>query len=130
MSVSLKLKAYAKTIGGREQLAIEAFADTLEIIPKTLAESAGMDAIDSLVALRSKHQGAAGKYMGIDVYNGKIADMKSAKVIEPLAIKNQAVTSATEAAEMLLRIDDIIAGTSKSSGPPAGMPPGGMEGMM
>ncbi|MFH1587845.1 MAG: thermosome subunit beta [Candidatus Diapherotrites archaeon] len=132
MEVSLKLKDYAKTVGGREQLAIELFSETLEIIPRTLAESAGMDAIDALVDLRSKHQGKTGKYMGIDVYKGKVADMKALKVIEPLAIKKQAVTSATEVAEMLLRIDDIVAGTSRSSGPPGGMPPGmgGMDGMM
>jgi chaperonin GroEL (HSP60 family) len=134
IEVAMKLREYAKKIGGREQLAIEAFAETLEIIPRTLAETAGMDPIDTLVALRSKHAEKDGKYTGVDVYNGKLANMKDAKVIEPLSVKTQAITSASEVAEMILRIDDLIAGTSKgpgpAAGPPMGMPPGGMGGMM
>ncbi|MFH0954862.1 MAG: thermosome subunit beta [Candidatus Micrarchaeota archaeon] len=126
-AVSHKLRQYANTVGGREQLAIEAFAETLEFIPRTLAESAGMDPLDTIVSLRSKHGQKDGKYFGVDVYEGKIANMKAQKVIEPLAIKIQAVTSASEVAEMILRIDDIIAGTSKPHGA-GGMPPG-MEGM-
>ncbi len=128
MEVAHKLREFSKTIGGREQLAIEAFADALEIIPRTLAESAGMDPIDTLVALRSKHTEKNGSAFGVDVYESKIVNMETRKVIEPLAIKIQAVTSASEVAEMILRIDDIIAGSSKSRGPP--MPPGGgMDGM-
>src|SRR3989338_9014752 len=127
IEVALKLREFAKTIGGREQLAIEAFADTLEIIPRTLAETAGMDPIDTIVALRAKHSGKDGKYIGVNVYNAGFANMKDKKVIEPLAVKTQAITSASEVAEMLLRIDDIIAATSK--GHAGGMPPGGMPGM-
>ncbi len=127
IEVALKLREFAKTIGGREQLAIDAFAETLEIIPRTLAETAGMDSIDTLVALRSQHKGKEGKYIGIDVYTGKLANMKQKKVIEPLGVKTQAVTSASEVAEMLLRIDDIIAASSKGgAGTGAGMPQGGM----
>ncbi|HNW05719.1 MAG TPA: thermosome subunit alpha [archaeon] len=129
IEVALRLKNFAKTVGGREQLAIEAFADVLEIIPKTLAESAGLDAIDTIVFLRSKHQDPANKALGIDVVNGIVADMKKKKVIEPIAVKTQAVTSATEVAEMILRIDDIIAGQSnRPRTPPMGM--GGMPGGM
>lgn len=127
IEVAMKLRDYAKGVGGREQLAIEAFAETLEIIPRTLAETAGMDPIDTLVGLRSRHAGKDGRYIGVDVYKASFANMKDAKVIEPLSVKTQAITSASEVAEMLLRIDDIIAGSSKSSG--GGMPPGGMGGM-
>ncbi|MDD3244589.1 MAG: thermosome subunit alpha [Candidatus ainarchaeum sp.] len=112
IDVSLKLKNFAKTIGGREQLAIEAFADVLDIIPKTLAESAGLDAIDTIVSLRSKHQDPINKGFGVDVVNGTIADMKKKNIIEPLNVKTQAIISATEVAELILRIDDIIAGQS------------------
>ncbi|MBI5553719.1 MAG: TCP-1/cpn60 chaperonin family protein [Candidatus Diapherotrites archaeon] len=128
VEVAMQLRNFAKTIGGREQLAIESFADSLEIIPRTLAETAGMDPIDSLVALRSRHLGKGGKYVGVDVYKATLVDMKLAKVLEPLTVKTQAIKSASEVAEMLLRIDDIIAGTSKSKGPPMGGP-GGMGGM-
>ena len=127
IEVALRLKNFAKGVGGREQLAIEAFAEVLEIIPKTLAESAGLDAIDTIVSLRSKHQDPLNKGFGVDVVNGTIADMKKKKVIEPIAVKTQAVISSTEVAEMILRIDDIIAGqSSKPRGPPMGMP-GGMD---
>ncbi len=127
IEVAMKLRDFAKGVGGREQLAIEAFAETLEIIPKTLAETAGMDPIDSLVGLRSKHSSKGGKTMGIDVYNGKIGDMKALKVLEPLSVKTQAITSGAEVSEMILRIDDLIAGSSKGKMPE--MPPGGMGGM-
>jgi len=128
MAVSMRLRNFAKTIGGREQLAIEAFAESLEIIPRTLAETAGMDPIDSLVTLRSKHSKKEGKYFGVNVYEGKISDMKNSKVIEPLSVKTQAIDSASEVAEMILRIDDIILGSSKPQMPPGGMG-GGMPGM-
>ncbi len=129
MSVSVKLKDYAKTVGGREQLAIEAFAESLEIIPRTLAETAGMDPIDALVELRSKHANK-GKGFGVNVHQGKIVDMKDSKVVEPLSVKTQAIDSASEVAEMILRIDDIILGSSRGQqrGPP--MDQGGMPGMM
>ncbi|VVC00335.1 Thermosome subunit [uncultured archaeon] len=122
-----KLRDYAKTVGGREQLAVEAFAEALEIIPRTLAETAGMDPIDTIVALRSKHSSKEGKWIGVNVYTSKLEDMKKNKVTEPLKVKTQAITSGSEVAEMLLRIDDIIAGSGKGKGPP--MPPGGMGGM-
>ncbi|MCX8158091.1 MAG: TCP-1/cpn60 chaperonin family protein [Candidatus Diapherotrites archaeon] len=117
VEVAIKLREYAPNVGGREQLAIEAFADALEVIPKTLAETAGMDTIDTIVKLRSKHKEKDGKYYGVDVFNGKIENMRKLRVIEPLSVKTQAITSASEVAEMLLRIDDIIAGSSKSKGP-------------
>jgi len=121
IEVARQLRDYATKVGGREQLAINAFADSLEVIPRTLAESAGMDAIDMLVGLRSEHD--KGKTnTGVDVLNAKISDMWAKGVIEPLKIKTQAIKSASEAAGMILRIDDVIA-SSKSSGPQ--MPPGG-----
>ena len=126
--VALRLREYAKTIGGREQLAIEAFSEALEIIPRTLAETAGMDSIDTLVALRSKHSKPDGKYFGVNVFTAKLEDMKKNKVLEPLKVKTQALTSGSECAEMLLRIDDIIAGSGKSRLPQGS--PGGMGGDM
>jgi thermosome len=130
VELALRLRAYASTVGGREQLAIEAFADAMEIIPKTLAENAGLDQIDSLVALRSAHEKGT-KSAGLDMDSGKAVDMLKLGVVEPLRVKTQAINSAAEAAVMILRIDDVIA--SKSGGP-GGMPggaggmPGGMGG--
>jgi thermosome len=125
--LSLKLREYADSVGGRAQLAIEAFAASMEIIPRTLAENAGLDAINLLVGMREAH--AAGrKTYGVDASAGKPTDMLKAGVVEPLRVKTQAISSAAEAAVMILRIDDIIA-SSKASGPGAGMPPGGMGGM-
>jgi len=131
VEVAMQLRDYAKTIGGREQLAIEAFADTLEEIPRTLAETAGMNPLDTLVGLRSKHMGKGGKHIGVDVLKSKLSDMRALNVIEPISVKAQAIISGSEVAEMILRIDDIIAGSSKGKGmemPPGGMPPG-MGGM-
>ena len=131
VEVSLRLKDYAGSVGGREQLAIEAFADALEVIPWTLAENAGLDAIDVLIALKSKHQGKKGRDIGIDVVSGKPTDMRALKVIEPLRVKTQAVKSAVEAANMILRIDDVIASrkmSEKEMKPPEGGH-GGMGGM-
>jgi thermosome len=130
-AISVKIRDYAKEIGGREQLAIEAFADALEIVPRTLAESAGMDPIDTLVKLRSQHAKGQ-KTMGVSIFKGKVEDMKSLDVLEPMKVKRQAIASASEAAGMILKIDDIIA-SSKPKGPagagPGGMPPGGMGDM-
>jgi thermosome len=125
--LSLRLREYAASVGGRGQLAIEAFASAMEIIPRTLAENAGLDAIDMLVALRAAHE-AGKKNFGLDVVAGKPADMLKAGVVEPLRVKTQAISSAAEAAVMILRIDDIIS-SSKSAAPGGGMPPGGMGGM-
>lgn len=118
IELSLRLREYAATVGGRAQLAIEAFANALEIIPRTLAENAGLDPIDMLVALRASHEkgGASAKYMGLDVFNAVSGDMLKAGVVEPLRVKTQAIASAAEAAVMILRIDDVIA-ASKSAGP-------------
>ena len=122
IEIAKRLKDYADAISGREQLAITAFAEALEVVPKTLAENAGLDSIDSLVDLRAAHENSI--YMGLDVFEGAVTDMNDAGVIEPHRVKKQAIQSASEAAEMILRIDDVIA----SSG--AGKPDmEGMEGM-
>ncbi len=125
------LRNYAESVGGREQLAINAFADALEVIPRTLAESAGMDPIDALVKLRTKHEKGEKNY-GVDVVSAGIADMINLGVIEPLKIKTQAIKSATEAAEMILRIDDTITASKINKGGSSSMPPSGagMGGMM
>jgi len=125
-----KIRNWSKSLEGREQLAAEKFAESLESIPITLSENAGMDPIDTLTNLRSK-QNKGEKWTGIDVMKGRVTNMKSSDIIEPLAVKNQIVSAATEAACMIIRIDDVIA-TTKSAGPPpgaeGGMPPG-MGGM-
>ena len=125
IELSLRLREYAASVGGRAQLAIEAFAAALEIIPRTLAENAGLDPIDMIVALRAAH-GKGQNTFGLDVFEGKPVDMLKEGVIEPLRVKTQAITSAVEAAGMILRIDDVIA-SAKSAAPP--MPPGGMDEM-
>ena len=107
--IAKHLRDYATTVGGREQLAIEAFAESIEVIPKTLAENAGLEPIDIMVELRAAHEKTDGQFMGVDVYNGKIVNMYEKGVIEPLAVKEQAIKSAAEAASMILRIDDVIA---------------------
>jgi chaperonin GroEL (HSP60 family) len=132
--VSNKLKEWTSALSGREQLAAEKFAESLEIIPLTLAENAGMDSIDTMTELRTR-QGKGSTWSGIDARNSQIADMSELDIVEPLAVKEQIIKSATEVASMILRIDDVIA-SSKSAGggmPPGGMggmPPGGMDGMM
>ena len=125
IELSLRLREYATTVGGRAQLAIEAFATALEIIPRTLAENAGLDPIDMIVALRAAHENGQ-KTFGLDVFEGKPVDFLKEGVIEPLRVKVRAITSAVETADMILRIDDNISST-KSSAPP--MPPQGMGGM-
>ena len=122
-----KLREWASTLSGREQLAAEKFAEALEVIPLSLAENAGMDPIDTLTELRSK-QSKGSKWTGVDARNGKIADMSKLDVVEPLAVKEQIIKSATEVACMILRIDDVIASSKSGGGPP--MPPGGMGGGM
>jgi thermosome len=128
--IAVKLRTYATKVGGREQLAIEAFADALEIIPRTLAESAGMDPIDTLVKIRTEHTNGK-KHAGIHVFKASIQDMNKEDVIEPMKVKRQALASAAEVAEMILKIDDIIAASKPAGagGPPGGMPPGGMGDM-
>jgi len=106
--VAKELRHYAVKIGGREQLAVEAFAESLEIIPNTLAENAGLEKIDIMVELRAAHEKPKGHLMGVDVFTGKVANMQKMGVIEPLSVKEQAIKSASEAASMILRIDDVI----------------------
>jgi len=118
------LRSFATKVGGREQLAIEAFADSLEIVPKTLAENAGLESIDILVGLRAAHEKKNGHLMGVDVFKGKIVNSYEDGVVEPLKVKEQALKSAAEVASMILRIDDVIASTKPKEGaPPGGMPP-------
>ncbi|MBI2671575.1 TCP-1/cpn60 chaperonin family protein [Candidatus Woesearchaeota archaeon] len=126
MEVSRQLKEYATKLSGREQLAVMAFAESLEIIPRTLAENSGLDPIDMLTALKVEHD-KGNKWAGIDANSTKIMDAWKEGVIEPLKIKTQAIRSATEVAELLLRIDDVIAASGLSKGSPQ-MPPG-MGGM-
>jgi thermosome len=124
--VAKKLREYAIQIGGREQLAVEAFAESLETIPKTLAENAGLEKIDIMVELRSAHEKPKGEKMGLDVFTGKVVNMYEKGVVEPLSVKEQAIKSASEASSMILRIDDVISG-GKTEAPPT--PPGGYGGM-
>ncbi len=123
IEVSKNVRKFAETFSGKEQLAINAFADAIESIPRSLAENAGLDPIDKLTALISEHE-KGGKSFGLDVVSGDTKDMLKSGVIEPLKIKLQAIKSAEEAAEMILRIDDVIsAGKAEESGPTP--PPGG-----
>ncbi|WP_457555222.1 thermosome subunit beta [Candidatus Pyrohabitans sp.] len=113
--LALRLRDYAKTVGGREQLAIEAFADALEVVPRALAENAGLDPIDMVVALRAKHEKENnGHRYGLDVYEGEVRDMLNEGIVEPLSVKSQAIDSASEVAVMILRIDDVIAASGES----------------
>jgi len=121
------LRNFAVKVGGREQLAVEAFAEAVEAIPLTLAENAGLDPIDIMVALRAEHEKADSKYFGIEVTTGKIKNMLDLLVLEPLRVKQQVIKSATEAANMILKIDDLISIKGGGKAPP--MPPGGMGGM-
>lgn len=125
MEIAMQLRDYAATVGGREQIAIEAFASAMESIPSTLAENAGLDPINIVIEMRKQHK--EGKvYAGLNPYTGKVEDMMALNVIEPYRIGKQAINSATDAAVMILRIDDVIA--AKASPMPqvgeGGMPPG------
>ncbi len=114
IEVSKRLKKFAETLSGREQLAVLAFAESLEIIPRTLAENAGLDPIDILTELNASHE-ANNTWAGVNVFNGKIIDSWEAGILEPLKIKTQAISSASEVTRMILRIDDVIAGGKKDS---------------
>jgi len=114
------IREYSLSIGGREQLAIEAFAEAVEVIPKTLAENAGLEPIDIMVELRSAHEKPKGHLMGVDVFTGKVANMQEKGVIEPLSVKEQALKSASEVASMILRIDDVIAASKPKEEKPRG----------
>jgi chaperonin GroEL (HSP60 family) len=132
LETAIQLRKFASTLGGREQLAVEIFADSLDIIPKTLAENAGLDQIDVLMKLRASHQ-AGNKFAGHDLDTGEVIDnMVSVGVVEPTVVKIQAIKSSTEATSMILRIDDVIAGAKGPDMPPGGpggMPPGMGGGM-
>ncbi|MBI2103132.1 TCP-1/cpn60 chaperonin family protein [Candidatus Woesearchaeota archaeon] len=126
MEVARGLRQYARTLSGREQLAVQAFAETLEVIPRTLAENAGLDPIDVLTKLRSAHDQQQ-IWAGVDVFSGNVMDAWLQGVLEPLKVKTLALKSATEVAEMILRIDDVITGGGKRSAMPS--PGMGMDGM-
>jgi thermosome len=127
IEVAKELRKYATKVGGREQLAVEAFADAVEVIPRTLAENAGLEPIDILVDLRSTHEKEDGQNKGINIYTGKTQNNLDNGIIEPVAVKEQAIKSAAESAAMILRIDDVITAKSPKGGPGGGMP-GGPEG--
>jgi len=127
VELAKRLRKYSETLSGREQLAVQAFAESLEVIPRTLAENAGIDPIDALTALKSEHD-KGNVFAGLNVNTGKAEDMWAKGVIEPLKIKTQAISSASETAIMLLRIDDIISASKLGKSPMGQMPPGA-EGM-
>jgi len=127
IEVAKQLREHAETVGGREALAINAFANAVEVIPRTLAESAGLDRIDILVDLHAKHEKPNSKNLGLNVFEGKVANMAEIGVVEPLRVKTQAIKSASEAAIMILRIDDVIAASKREARPPAGPPGEGGE---
>jgi thermosome len=133
IEIARELRTFAIKTGGREQFAIEAFATALEVVPRTLAENAGLDPINTIIEINKAH--SDGKvYHGVNVYTGQIEDMRALNVLEPLRVGTQAIQAATETANMVLRIDDVIASKSGGGAPggaPGGMPPGmgGMGGM-
>lgn len=123
IELAMRLREYAASVGGREQIAIDAYASALEVIPTALAENAGLDPIDILINMRKAHKD--GKvHAGLNVYTGKIVDMMDQKVIEPIRVSRQALNSATDAAVLILRIDDVIAarGMGPGMGGPGGAP--------
>jgi thermosome len=129
IEIAKGLRNYAPKVGGREQLAVEAFAEAVEIVPKALAENAGLDPLDIIVDLRAAHDKPDGQYKGINVFTGKIENMREKGVLEPSIVKEQAIKSASESATMILRIDDIIASSKPKEGPGGpGKPPGESEG--
>ncbi|MGC8506515.1 MAG: thermosome subunit beta [Thermoplasmata archaeon] len=126
--LSMKMRNYANSIGGREQLAIEAFAKALEIIPRTLAENAGMDSINTLIKLKAEHEKGHSSY-GISIVDNSVGDMTKAGVYDPVRVKKHALESAVEVATMILRIDDVIASKKSSASENPGGGAGGMGGM-
>ncbi|MGQ9583471.1 MAG: thermosome subunit beta [Thermoplasmatota archaeon] len=117
MELALGLRDYASTVSGREQMAVQAFAEALEIVPRVLTENAGLDPINVLIELRKAHKEGM-KHAGVNVFTGKVVDMRAESVLEPLRLGRQAILSATEAASMILRIDNVVA--AKSGGLPGG----------
>jgi len=132
IELSKRLREYAIKVGGREQLAVTAFAEALESIPVAIAQNAGINPIDILVDLKSKHNNAQNLWFGVNTQTGKASDMLKMDVVEPLRVKTQVVKSAVEAVTMILRVDDVFAskgGSTPSPGGPGGMPPGMGGGM-
>src|SRR5436189_1532147 len=128
--LSKRLKDYAVKVGGREQLAVRAFAEAFEAIPVAIAQNAGIDPIDIMVELRAKHNNLQNLWYGVNVPTGKTADMWKLKVVERLRVKKQIIKSAVEAVTMLRRVDDVIASKGTAAGGPSGMPPGMPPGSM
>jgi thermosome len=124
--IALKLRDWSKSLSGRDQLAVEKFADAMESIPLALARNAGMNPIDTITQLRSK-QSTGEKFTGVDVINGTIADFEKLGIVEPVKVKEQIIKSATETANMILRIDNVVASSRSSAPPQGGMPGMGME---
>ena len=114
-ALSRELRSYAEGIGGREQMAIEAFATALEVVPRTLAENAGLDPVNTIIELRKAHA-EGNSHAGINVDEGGVKNMLEANVLEPVRVVEQAIQSATETAVMILRIDDVISSKSVSMG--------------
>jgi thermosome len=127
IEVAKELRKYANKVGGREQLAVEAFADAMEIVPRALTENAGFEPIDVLIELRSAHDNKEGKYKGLNVFTGKVENSLESGVVEPIVVKIQAIKSAVESTSMILRIDDVITSKAPKGGPGGGMP-GGPQG--
>jgi thermosome len=125
VELAMKLREYAASVGGREQIAIDAFASALEVVPTALAENAGLDPIDVLIELRKAHKSGE-KHAGVNVFTGKVTDMLKENVLEPIRVGRQAINSATDAAVMILRIDDVIAAKGGSK-PGPGQPGGPTE---
>jgi thermosome len=125
MELAMGLKDFAASVSGREQMAIDAYASALEVVPIALAQNAGLDPIDVLIDLRKAHK-AGNKYAGINVFTGKVVNMRKENVLEPLRVGRQAIISATDAAIMILRIDDVVASKGGEKGGPPGR--GGMPG--
>ncbi len=125
MEMAKAVREYAASVGGREQLAIEAFAEALEVIPRTLSENAGLDILDTMVAMKAAHAKKGGASMGVNVFGEGVIDMLKEGVVEPKVVKEQAIKSGIEVASMILRIDDVVAAKSGGMGGPGG-PPGGM----
>ena len=132
IELSKRLREYAIKVGGREQLAVTAFAEALESIPVAIAQNAGINPIDILVDLKSKHNNAQNLWFGVNTQTGKASDMLKMNVVEPLRVKTQVIKSAVEAVTMILRVDDVFAskgGSTPGPGGPGGMPPGMGGGM-
>ncbi len=123
--ISRVVREYARQVGGREQLAIEAFSDAMEIVPRTLADNAGLDVLDTMVAIKASHEKKGGSAMGVNVLKEGVVDMLELGVVEPLVVKQQAIKSAVEVSSMIMRIDDVVAATAPEM--PAGGPGGGGE---